>query len=139
MAKKDKSEQPAQPAQPTQHEVHATGAAEAAAGNAAAAAAPAKNGGQGSAVTLPNGVRRIDFIRDNYYSTDPANPLKGNRSAIRNAINEQLKAAGRDGEQIPYQIVFQATKSATDPRIKAPAAEAPAASAGEATKEAAQA
>jgi hypothetical protein len=99
--------------------------------SAAAAAAPAGDakGGQGSAVTLPNGVRRIDFIRDNYYSTDEKNPLRGNRSAIKNAINEQLKAAGREGEVIAYQIVFQATKSKTDPRKKEAAAAAPAAAA----------
>jgi hypothetical protein len=86
---------------------------------------------------LPRGTRKVGRDRrsrsrtecDNYYSTDEKNPLRGNRSAIKNAINEQLKAAGREGEVIAYQIVFQATKSKTDPRKKEAAAAAPAAAA----------
>ncbi len=66
-------------------------------------------------VVLPDGTRRIDFIRDNYYGTGE---LAGNRGGIKDAINEQLEAAGRGKEEIPYQIVFSATKSKdTDPRI----------------------
>lgn len=74
----------------------------------AAAAAAA----QGNAVVLPSGVRRVDFIRNNYYGvpsdyTDPA--LFGERGKIRAAINQQYKDAGI-AKEIPYQIVFQATK-----------------------------
>ncbi len=72
--------------------------------------------GQGRAVVLPNNQRRIDFIRDEYYGKGTS------RSDIKNKINEMLESAGRKDEQIPYQIVFSATKTgeqgnaATDPR-----------------------
>ena len=73
--------------------------------------------GQGRAVTLPNGVRRIDFIRDAYYNDGKS------RGDIRKEINEMLEKAGRTDEQIPYQIVFAATKDKeVDPRIAAAAA-----------------
>lgn len=76
---------------------------------------PAKNkaAGQGRAVTLPNGDRRIDYIRDQYYKKGKT------RSDIKNAINDMLTKAKRDGEVIPYQIVFAATKTKEDPRIEA--------------------
>ncbi len=77
----------------------------------------AEDKGQGKAVMLPNGTKRIDYIRDQYYK-------KGTeRSKIRIAINEMLEEGGRKDEQIPYQIVFAATKvgtrgeADTDPRI----------------------
>ncbi len=72
--------------------------------------------GQGRAVVLPNGARRIDFIRDQYYGKGTS------RSDIKNAINEMYEKAGETDGQIPYQIVFSATKTgeqgnaATDPR-----------------------
>jgi hypothetical protein len=72
--------------------------------------------GQGRAVVLPNNQRRIDFIRDEYYGKGTS------RSDIKNKINEMLEKAGRKDEQIPYQIVFSATKTGeqgkanTDPR-----------------------
>jgi DNA invertase Pin-like site-specific DNA recombinase len=66
--------------------------------------------GQGRAVTLPNGVRRIDFIRDAYYKDGKS------RSDIRKEINEMLEKAKRGAEVIPYQIVFAATKTEGDPR-----------------------
>lgn len=85
-------------------------------------AASAADSKQGSAIVLPNGVRRIDFIRDNFYGkkSDHTNPeLKGKRGAIRTAINDMLKEAGRETEQIPYQIVFAGTKDKeNDPRDK---------------------
>ena len=73
--------------------------------------------GQGRVVTLPNGQKRIDFIRDNYYNkkTGKHDDTCMSRSEIKNAINEQLP----EGEQIPYQIVFAATKTEEDPRIAA--------------------
>lgn len=72
--------------------------------------------GQGRAVVLPNGQRRIDYIRDQYYGKNQS------RSDIKNAINEMLKKAGKEDAVIPYQIVFSATKTgkqgdaASDPR-----------------------
>ncbi len=66
--------------------------------------------GQGRAVTLPNGVRRIDFIRDAYYKNGKS------RSDIRKEINEMLEKANRGEEVIPYQIVFASTKTEGDPR-----------------------
>ncbi len=87
--------------------------------------------GQGRAVVLPNGDRRIDYIRDQYY-------IEGvSRSDIKNAINAMLKEAKREDEEIQYQIVFSATKNTKvpgqkdlDPRViaaKKAAAEAKAA------------
>lgn len=64
--------------------------------------------GQGRAVTLPNGVRRIDFIRDAYYKDGKT------RSDIRKEINAMYDE-GAEG-QVPYQIVFAATKTEGDPR-----------------------
>ncbi len=73
---------------------------------------------QGKAVVLPNGKRRIDFIRDQYYKdgkhSDEEQPKRG---AIKTMINDMLKEAGREGEEIQYQIVFAATKTNVDPRI----------------------
>ncbi len=80
--------------------------------------------GQGRAVVLPNGQRRIDYIRDEYYGKGTT------RSDIKNNINEMLKGAGQEDNVIPYQIVFSATKTgelgkaATDPRKVAKDAEA---------------
>lgn len=70
--------------------------------------------GQGRAVVLPGGQKRIDFIRDEYYGKGTS------RSDIRKAVNAMYEE-GSDGV-IPYQIVFAATKTgevgnkATDPR-----------------------
>jgi len=78
--------------------------------------------GQGKTVSLPDGTRRIDFIRDNYYTdgvhTDDTDM---SRAEIKNAINKQLEDAGLTDQQIPYQIVFAATKTDEDPRIAAAA------------------
>ncbi len=84
----------------------------------------AKAEGQGRAVTLPNGVRRIDYIRDAYYNkkTGLHGESETSRSDIKKAINEMLEKAGRTDEQIPYQIVFAATKTVEDPRVAAAAA-----------------
>ena len=68
--------------------------------------------GQGRAVILPNGQRRIDYIRDRYY-TDGVK-----RGDIRKEVNA-MYMEGEPGE-IPYQIVFAATKGkGGDPRIEA--------------------
>lgn len=73
--------------------------------------------GQGSAVVLPNGARRIDFIRDAYYTGGKHTEGKDStRGEIRTSINEMLKKAGRGAEEIPYQIVFAACKTDVDPR-----------------------
>jgi len=105
-------------------------AAPATEGGEQAAAAPAATGAQGTAVVLPNGKRRIDFIRDNYYDTEPpyghSDEKQKTRSAIRKEINDMLEAAGQKDKQIPYQIVFGATKEKTDPRRKTQQAAAPA-------------
>jgi hypothetical protein len=77
-------------------------------GAAAAAEAKPEGKGQGRAVTLPNGQRRIDFIRDGYYKDGKS------RSDIKKEINA-MYAEGDDGV-ITYQIVFAATKTETDPR-----------------------
>ena len=75
--------------------------------------------GQGRAVILPNGISRIDFIRDNYYDKKTGTHTEGckSRSEIKNAINEMLP----EGEGIAYQIVFAATKTPEDPRVAAAA------------------
>lgn len=68
-------------------------------------------------VVLPNGDKRIEYIRNQFYGTGE---LKGNRSGIRLAINKMYEDAGDESGQIPYQIVFSATKDQeTDPRIAA--------------------
>ena len=73
----------------------------------------AKGSGQGRAVVLPNGERRIDFIRRRFYDDGAS------RSDIKNEINTMLEEAGQKDEQIPYQIVFGATKNKeVDPRVK---------------------
>ncbi len=81
--------------------------------------------GQGKVVTLPNGARRIDYIRDSFYNakTGLHGEKEASRSDIKKAINTMLEEAGRKGEQIPYQIVFAATKTDEDPRIAARARE----------------
>ena len=82
--------------------------------------------GQGRAVTLPNGVRRIDYIRDAYYNSKTGLHGDGeqSRSDIKNAINAMLEKAGKKDAVIPYQIVFAATKTKEDPRKAAAAAAA---------------
>jgi len=73
--------------------------------------------GQGRVVSLPDGTLRIEFIRDNYYNkkTHLHDDTCMSRSDIKKAINEQLP----EGEAIPYQIVFAATKTPEDPRVAA--------------------
>ncbi len=78
--------------------------------------------GQGRAVILPNGKRRIDYIRDEYYGGKDGAPSGKKRGEIKTAINEMLEKAGRKDEQIQYQIVFAASKLEVDPRIAAKAA-----------------
>lgn len=79
--------------------------------------AAVEESGQGRAVTLPNGKKRIEFIRDRFYNDGKT------RSEVKTQINEMLDKAGRGEEQIPYQIVFAATKDKdTDPRIASVAA-----------------
>ncbi len=93
------------------------------------AEAAASKEGQGRAVTLPNGVRRIDYIRDAYYNakTGLHGDSEKSRSDIKNAINEMLEKAGKKDAIIPYQIVFAATKTKEDPRKTAGKAAAAAA------------
>ena len=78
-----------------------------------------KTTGQGSAVVLPNGQRRIDFIRDRYYKNGKHTDAEPKRGAIKTEINDMLEKAGRKDEAIPYQIVFAATKPDIDPRTVA--------------------
>ena len=86
-------------------------------------AAATEEKGQGRAVILPNVQKRVDYIRDRYYNDGVK------RGDIRREINEMLAEAGREDEQIPYQIVFASTKKgepgdkSADPR-NAPKAEA---------------
>lgn len=78
-----------------------------------------KKEGQGRAVQLPNKQKRIEYIRNAYYNKDTGKHGESDktRSQIKDAINEMLKKAGRGAEEIPYQIVFAATKTVEDPRI----------------------
>ena len=75
--------------------------------------------GKGRAVLLPNGQKRVDFIRDSYYDKKTGKHTDGckSRSEIKNEINEMLP----EDQAIPYQIVFAATKAEEDPRIAAAA------------------
>ena len=57
---------------------------------------------------LPNGARRIDYIRDRYYRDGMARP------AIRAEVNQMLVDAGQ--ARIAYQVVFAATSGESDPR-----------------------
>jgi len=63
------------------------------------AAAPS---GQGRAVILPSGERRIDFIKRRYYE----------ENATRSEIAKELTEL--QGKTVPYQIVFAATKAKRD-------------------------
>ena len=72
-------------------------------------AAARRGGGRGRPVTLPNGQRRVDYIRDRYYRDGAS------RSAIRAEINAMLAEAGADGD-IRRQVVYGATSAPTDPR-----------------------
>lgn len=56
---------------------------------------------QGVAVVLPDGTKRIDFIKKRYY-VDGAE-----RGAIAKELSEKL------GRTVPYQIVFAGTKEET--------------------------
>ena len=64
---------------------------------------------RGPTVVLPNGRRRIDYIRDRYYGDG------ADRSTIRNEIDAMLEEAGADA-RVRYQVVYAATTSPTDPR-----------------------
>ncbi|KKN65434.1 hypothetical protein LCGC14_0481540 [marine sediment metagenome] len=77
--------------------------------------------GQGRAVVLPNGERRIDYIRNGYYNakTGLHGEAQKSRVDIKNAINDMLKKAGPEFGEIMYQIVFSATKTDKDPRVTA--------------------
>lgn len=78
-----------------------------------------KSEGQGRAVMLPNGVLRINYIRDAYYDKTTGlhdKDKQKTRSEIMNAINDMLEKAGKKDNVIPYQIVFAATKTKEDPR-----------------------
>lgn len=58
-------------------------------------------GKQGVAVVLPDGERRIDYIKRRYY-------VDGiDRGAIAKELTEKL------GREVPYQIVFAGTKEET--------------------------
>lgn len=70
---------------------------------------PARARGRGRAVMLPNGQKRIDYIRDRYYKEGVS------RSDIRKEINQIMADANID-DKIQYQIVFAATKDPADPR-----------------------
>ena len=72
-------------------------------------AMPARARGRGRAVMLPNGQKRIDYIRDRYYKDSVA------RSDIRKEINQIMADAGID-DKVQYQIIFAATKDEADPR-----------------------
>lgn len=73
--------------------------------------APATEEKKGRGVTLPNGEKRSDYIRDRFYNDGIS------RGDITREINEMLENAGRGDEKIVYQIVFAATKEEKDPRI----------------------
>ena len=83
--------------------------AEAAATPAPSQPMPARARGRGRAVMLPNGQKRIDYIRDRYYKEGVS------RSDIRKEINQSMADANID-DKIQYHIVFAATKDPADPR-----------------------
>ena len=83
--------------------------AEAAAAPSPSRPMPARARGRGRAVMLPNGQKRIDYIRDRYYKEGVS------RSDIRKEINQIMADANID-DNIQYQIVFAATKDPADPR-----------------------
>ena len=98
--------------------------AETAAAPAPSQPMPARARGRGRAVMLPNGQKRIDYIRDRYYKEGVS------RSDIRKEINQIMADANID-DKIQYQIVFAATKDPSDPRDNpAPRQRAAAAEAG---------
>jgi len=68
--------------------------------------------GQGRAIILPGGERRIDYIKRRYCED------KASRSTIAKELTEL------QGKPVPYQIVFQATKGLEGGPAPAPAAEA---------------
>lgn len=70
---------------------------------------PERARGRGRAVMLPNGQKRIDYIRDRYYKESVS------RSDIRKEINQIMEEHGYD-EKVQYQIIFAATKDDADPR-----------------------
>lgn len=86
---------------------------------------------KGRAVILPNGEKRVDFIRNRYYNADgvhdeetknaagDGNCLK--RGPIRLLINAMYK---NEDDHIMYQIVFAATKTDQRPVPKEKAAPA---------------
>jgi len=71
---------------------------------AAPAAAATTESTQGRAIILPNGERRVDFIKRRFkeLTADPAT-----KTGARGKIVKELKAMGHD---VAYQIVFAATK-----------------------------
>ena len=98
--------QPAPAPEPAPPEPAQTEAVEA---PAPSRAMPARARGRGRAVMLPNGQKRIDYIRDRYYKDSVA------RSDIRKEINQIMADAGID-DKVQYQIIFAATKDEADPR-----------------------
>ncbi len=81
-----------------------------------------KTTGQGNVVILPNGQRRIDFIKNQYYEKGAT------RSQIRDAINKMYEDAKQPGKKIAYQIVFAGTKQKVEEYKAAKKAAATAAS-----------
>jgi len=89
----------------------------AAAKDDAATEGASESSGQGRAVLLPDGTRRIDYIHKRYYDDG------AKRGDIMREINKMLEDAGRGDEKIAYQIVYAGTKKGqADPRKKAAAA-----------------
>ena len=88
-------------------------AAPVAAAPAPVAAAPVADGagGQGRAIILPNGERRVDYIKRRY-----AEGIK--RGAIAKELTEM-----NGGVKVPYQIVFAATKTKKEAETTEAAAE----------------
>ncbi len=56
-----------------------------------------------AAIVLPNGERRVDFIRRRYAELE----AEGYEGSIRGKILKELKEMGHE---TTYQVVFQATK-----------------------------
>ncbi len=81
---------------------------------------------RGRKVILPNGEARVDWIRDRYYNAEGVFNAEDSNCTTRSDILKELnKFAGQ--EDVPYQIVFAATKTKERPKPKevaAPAEEA---------------
>lgn len=75
------------------------------------APATTSTGTRGRKVMLSDGTPRVDYIRDRWYK-DGLKDEEGGRSKIVKELAEKFS------HEVPYQIVFQATKETERPEPK---------------------